>query len=69
MRFFLRVVGGKWQEVTKRDFIRAERGAGFRPKGGGEDTVATFSFETGSLKGLTVYAGGVLPEEYEPIKG
>jgi len=68
MRFFLGVVGCKWQEVTERDYILAERGAGFRPKGGGEDTVAAAAFWSGSLKGKVVYPGGILPEEYEPVK-
>jgi len=43
------------QEVTREQFIRAERGAGFRPKYGG-DGLATGGFSTGTIRGRIQYA-------------
>ena len=40
----------EYKEVTKEQFIQAERSAGFRPKGGG-DGVATGGFSGGGVSG------------------
>ena len=39
-----------WSEVTERQFITAERAAGFRPKGGG-DGLATGGFSGSGVRG------------------
>jgi hypothetical protein len=49
-----------WVEVTKEEFIRAERGAGFRPKCASSDpqymtTCATGGFSSGSISGRVQY--------------
>lgn len=49
-RYWLRVSGLAWQECTKEQFIRAERGAGFRSKFG-ENSLATGGFSNGSVQG------------------
>lgn len=59
-RYFLRhpVFGEK--EVSREEFIKAERQAGFRPKGGG-DGLATGGF--GSNEGIS---GRIEPLNQEP---
>lgn len=52
-RFFLKADWQEkddWTEVTKEKFIRAERAAGFRPKGDG-DGLATGGFSDGGVSG------------------
>jgi len=50
-KYFLKA---DWQEeyteVTREQFIAAERAAGFRPKGGG-DELATGGFSAGNISG------------------
>ena len=47
-----------WKEVSRADFIMYERRAGFRPKGGGENKLATAGF-TSSRASMS---GRVVPE-------
>ena len=50
-KYFLKVDWQEsWSEVTERQFITAERAAGFRPKGGG-DGLATGGFSGGGVSG------------------
>jgi hypothetical protein len=51
-RYWLRIdqPGMPWQRVTRDQFIRAERAAGFRPKFGG-DRLATSGFGAGGVVG------------------
>jgi hypothetical protein len=52
-RYFLKpsvLDDNAYQEVTLRQFIQAERSAGFRPKGGG-DGPATGGFSGGGVSG------------------
>lgn len=51
-RFFLWITGGAEREVTREEFIRAERSAGFRSKFG-PDHPATAGFSNGVLHGRT----------------
>lgn len=46
-RYFLKTNWSDWAEVTCETWINAERGAGFRPKGGGSGT-ATGGFSSSS---------------------
>jgi len=48
-----------WEEVSKQTFINAERGAGFRPKYGG-DGVATGGF--GSSNGVSGRVVSIKPD-------
>jgi len=49
-RYYLRTTWNKkWDEVSRREFIDAEREAGFYPKGG--IGVATAGFSHGSVEG------------------
>jgi hypothetical protein len=53
-KYFLSIDGvdGSEKEVTKEQFVRAERSAGFRPKHGlPQDEPATGGFGNGSIKG------------------
>lgn len=43
------------KEVTKEEFIKAERQAGFYPKSGKSDDCATGGFSCGSLSGSVKY--------------
>lgn len=50
-RYFLKADWQEvWDEVTREQFIAAERAAGFRPKGGG-DGLATAGFSGGGVRG------------------
>lgn len=46
-RYFLKTDWSDWAEVTRETWINAERGAGFRPKGGGSG-MATGGFRSSS---------------------
>ncbi len=49
-RYFLQAFyDDEWTEVTQEEFIRAERHAGFRPKG--SSPVATGGFSGGGYRG------------------
>jgi len=50
------IPGSQWQSVSKADFIKAERNAGFRPKYGG-DGCATGGFSDGSISGAVSFNG------------
>lgn len=59
--FLIASKGEREREVTVREFCRAERAAGFRPKLPSTDpayltTPATSSFSNGSIEGRTAYA-------------
>ncbi|WP_391557166.1 hypothetical protein [Robertmurraya sp.] len=43
------------KEVTKEEFIKAERAAGFRPKSGRDDVCATGGFSGKGLSGSVRY--------------
>lgn len=55
-RYYLGVVGHpeSMVEVTEEEFVRAERGAGFRPKPG-LGPVATGGFSSGGIRGSVRY--------------
>ena len=60
-RYFLKAAWQEiWDEVTREQFIAAERAAGFRPKGGG-DGLATGGFGGDSVSGKIE----VVPDEEE----
>jgi hypothetical protein len=69
-RYFLKFDGipNSEKEVTKEQFIKAERGAGFRPKSGNPNDVATGGFGNGSISGevrcawMVDESGKYLPE-------
>lgn len=55
----------EWQEVTKKEWVKAERSAGFRPKCASTDeaymtTCATGGFSGGGISGKTEYIEEVL---------
>lgn len=50
-RYFLGLGLGYVQEVNREQFITAERMAGFYPKGGGSDTLATGGFSGRGVRG------------------
>lgn len=47
----------EYTEVTKEQYIKAERSCGFRSKFG-EDQIATAAFSSGSVKGTTIKPNG-----------
>lgn len=52
MRYFLKILPqGKWEEVAKEQYIRAETGAGFRLTDTNEDDVSTTSFRSTFIEG------------------
>lgn len=53
-KYFIEVKGFGEKEVTKEEFIKFERQAGFRPKNGCGD-VATGGFCSGSISGRVEY--------------
>ena len=60
-RYFLRAQWQEqWQEVTREQWIRAERMAGFRPKYGG-DGPATGGFSGYGVSGKIEYADSAAP--------
>jgi hypothetical protein len=63
-RFFLRAIGCPWSEVDESTWIQAERGAGFRPNGGGEGR-ATAGFGNGSVEGRIVNTQYATPDRYD----
>ncbi len=54
-RYFLSVCNGPKQEVTKAEWVAAERSAGFYPKGGGSTEPATGGFGNGTINGTIEY--------------
>ena len=63
-RYFLRTVGTPWHEVSKEDFVRAERAVGFYPKGIDVGQPATGGFSGGAVEGRTVYTNHVTAKSY-----
>jgi hypothetical protein len=60
-RFFLKYGAEDWHEVTREEWIRAERAAGFQPKIASTDprywtTEATGGFSSGNVSGRVEYA-------------
>lgn len=56
------IPNSEWTEVSKSDWIKAERGAGFRPKMSSDDpnwwdTCATGGFSANSIEGRIRYEG------------
>ena len=57
-RYFLKMAHqDKWDEVTKKQYVQAERAAGFRNTMGQPDEPATAGFSNGSINGKIVYGG------------
>ena len=55
-RYFLRLEpGGEELEVTKAEFVAAERAAGFRNTSGRDDEPATGGFGNGTIRGRVEY--------------
>lgn len=52
--YFVRIDGGKWQEVSKQEFVRNERMAGFRNTMGERDEPATNSFSSSPRRGHSI---------------
>jgi len=59
MKYYLR---GCWEkdckEVSKEQYIQAERAAGFYPKSGGKNDIATAGFSNGTITGRVEYEKG-----------
>lgn len=51
-KYYLKFLGGPELEVTKKEYIQAEKSAGFRSTCG-PDEVATASFSDGVVRGWT----------------
>lgn len=64
-RYFLTYHLGEEREVTKDEYVRAERAVGFHNTLGQPHEPATSSFGGASVRGRTVYvpAGETTPEE------
>jgi hypothetical protein len=55
----------EWSQVTKEQFVRAERRAGFHPKHGMSNSEpCTASFSSGSYNGRSVYLDYLSPGSY-----
>lgn len=61
-QFWLRRDGGPWLQVTKEEYIAAEREAGFIPNGPWEIATAAFSNSRARLAGSTIKASTVHPD-------
>jgi len=69
-RYFLRVGSAtRWQEVTKEEWVSAERSAGFHNTMGRPDEPATAGFSNGSVSGTLRYRGERLPIDFIPLEG
>lgn len=66
VRYFLRhrTEEARWTEVSKPEWVSAERGAGFRNTWGRDSEPATGGFGNGSIEGSVCYNGGT-PEGFE----
>ena len=62
VRYFLKTDWTSWKEVTKEQWVSAERSAGFRPKGGG-DGCATGGFSGHGVRGRII-SDNIKPESY-----
>lgn len=54
------IPGSAWTRVSREDWIRAERAAGFRPKGGGTGPA------TGGFSDSSGISGCIRPDETVP---
>jgi hypothetical protein len=69
-RYFVAIgKNSRWQEVTKEDYVRAERQAGFYPTYGPDSEPCTGGFGTGAIQGTLCYRGDNLPEDFIPLTG
>lgn len=67
-RYFLRTgKGSRWQEVSKEDYVSAERSAGFFNTLGRPYDPATAGFHSGNVSGRLCYGGKNLPEHFVPL--
>lgn len=66
-RYYLALAGhpDSKQEVSKEEWIRAERGAGFRPKGEDRGQPATAGFGNGQVRGTIEYVVPAKPNRFE----
>lgn len=55
-RYFVKHKFGPWTEVTKSDYVCAERSAGFRNKYGLDHEPATAAFSNDTIEGKIKYA-------------
>lgn len=56
MKFYLKTAWDtEWREVPQELFVKAERAAGFRPKGEDVGQPATAGFSSGSVSGRVEY--------------
>jgi hypothetical protein len=63
-RWFLKGIVGTWIEVSKEEWIRAERSAGFRPKGEDRGQPATGGFGSNAINGRRINDESQRPEQY-----
>lgn len=63
-RYFLHAEGTPWSEVERTAFLRAERAAGFRPKSGEPDELATSGFSGHGVSGRIVHPRHLTPSSY-----
>ncbi len=65
MKYFLKADWQEeYQEVTKEQYIKEERRAGFFPKSGNDKEIATANFYGNGISGMVKYE----PEDLEKIK-
>lgn len=68
-RYFVQMgESSPWQEVSKENYVNAERMAGFRNTLGRPDEPATSSFSSGPIAGSLCYGGKNLPEIFVPLE-
>jgi hypothetical protein len=67
-RYFIAHAPNKrhWTEVTRADFVRHERIAGFYPKSGDPNGIATAAFSNETISGQVCYGGGI-PESADTV--
>lgn len=66
-RYFLRYSDGDWEEVTRTTWAAAERMAGFRPKSGKPDDLATGGFG-GTISGMQIHGIYTVRANYEKFR-
>ncbi len=67
MKYFLRLVDEKWQEISREKYIKAERGAGFQPKDDDKNKITTASFGNGFIQGYVSYNDKHPDEDFEKV--
>lgn len=69
-RYFIQMGdNGLWNEVSKLDYVNAERMAGFHNTLGQPDEPATAGFSGGIVHGRLCYQGQGLPKNYVSLEG